>query len=63
MENRTSDFISSSIDRQANLTPTERILLEGKCVEKLKMELDWANVHILKSFQLRLIMDEEDSDS
>lgn len=60
METRSPDFISASIDRPAYLTPSDRILLESKCVEKLKMEVDWANAHVLRSFQLKLVIDGEE---
>jgi hypothetical protein len=60
MENRIPDFISSSIAGQTYFTPTDRILLESKCVEKLKAEVDWANAHVLRSFQLKLVMEGDD---
>jgi hypothetical protein len=60
MESRISDLISSSIDGPTYITPADRILLESKCVEKLKMEVDYANSYILRSFQLKLVMDDDE---
>lgn len=59
MGSRRLEFLRSSIDRRNN-TSTDQILLELKCVERLKSELDYANSRILKNFQLILVMDEEE---
>ena len=44
----------------SNLNPIDQVVLEIKCIDRLKAEIDHANAHILKSFKVKLIMDEDD---
>jgi len=44
------------------ISEVQRIILEIQCTDRLQQQIEYANTHTLKSFQLRLVMDEKESE-
>jgi hypothetical protein len=59
--NKLSDWnIKRKTQPYINLTSIDQIMLEVRCIDRLKDEVDHANAIILKNFQIKLVMDEDD---
>jgi hypothetical protein len=44
----------------SNLSPIDQVVIEINCIDRLKAEVDHANAHVLRSFKVNLVMDDDD---
>lgn len=51
---------SELFEKNKRPSAVEQILIEIKWIDKLQRELEYGNNYVLKSFTLRLVIDEED---